>query len=43
LRQLKRDDFVYIDQTSITIFTAIALTLIGIVALSLLIMGASGS
>ncbi len=42
LKQLKRDDFVYIDQTSITIFTAIALTIIGVVALSLLITGNSG-
>jgi putative membrane protein len=40
LQRLKRDDFVYIDQSSIGTLTAIALTLIGMVALILLISGA---
>ena len=42
LKRLHRDDFVYINQTSIAIFTAVALTVIGVVALSLLIFGAGG-
>ena len=40
LKRLKRDDFVYLDQTSIGIATAVALTLIGSIALVLLIVGA---
>jgi len=40
LKRLQRDDFVYVDQTSIGIATAVALTLIGSVALVLLIVGA---
>ncbi len=40
LKRLQRDDFVYVDQTSIGIATAVALTLIGSVALILLITGA---
>ena len=39
LKQIRRDDFVYIDQSSITVFTAIALTIIGIAALALLVSG----
>ncbi|MFQ6538068.1 MULTISPECIES: YidH family protein [Aphanothece] len=42
LRLIRRDDFVYVDQTSITVFTAMALTVIGVVAFALLISGASG-
>ncbi|MCT0209162.1 MAG: hypothetical protein DCF18_13500 [Cyanobium sp.] len=40
LKRLQRDDFFYVDQTSIGIATAMALTLIGSVALILLITGA---
>ncbi|MCP9885584.1 DUF202 domain-containing protein [Synechococcus sp. ATX 2A4] len=40
LKRLQRDDFVYVDQTSIGIATAVALTLIGSVALVLLVVGA---
>jgi putative membrane protein len=40
LKLIRRDDFVYVDQTSIGIATAVALTLIGSVALVLLIVGA---
>lgn len=40
LKRLLRDDFVYVDQTSIGIATAVALTLIGSIALILLITGA---
>ncbi|MCT0224510.1 YidH family protein [Synechococcus sp. CS-1328] len=43
LKRLQRDDFAYISQSSIAIFTAIALTLIGIAALALLLVGASSS
>ncbi len=39
LRLIRRDDFVYADQRSITVFTAISLTLIGIFAFALLVMG----
>nr|WP_256438942.1 DUF202 domain-containing protein [Synechococcus sp. CCY 9618] len=39
LRQLKRDDFLYSDQTSIGVATAIALTAIGMVTLLLLFVG----
>jgi len=40
LQRLRRDDFTYGEQTSIGILTALALTVIGIVALILLISGA---
>ncbi|MCX5932206.1 MAG: DUF202 domain-containing protein [Cyanobacteria bacterium] len=43
LKLIRRDDFVYIDQRSITVFTAIALTIIGIVAFALLVTGASAA
>jgi putative membrane protein len=39
LRLIRRDDFVYVDQRSITVFTAIALTIIGIFAFALLVVG----
>ncbi|MCT0224507.1 YidH family protein [Synechococcus sp. CS-1328] len=39
LRRLKQDDFVYIDEASVSMATALALTLIGLVALVLLIAG----
>ncbi|MCP9819806.1 DUF202 domain-containing protein [Synechococcus sp. Cruz-9H2] len=39
LRRLKQDDFVYIGTASISTATALALTLIGLVALVLLIAG----
>ena len=39
LKLIRRDDFVYVDQRSITVFTAIALTVIGIVAFALLVTG----
>ena len=40
LRQVKRDDYFYTDQFSITKATATALIMIGAVALVLLIQGA---
>ncbi len=40
IQRLRRDDFTYIDQSSIGTLTALALTLIGTVALILLISGA---
>jgi putative membrane protein len=39
LKLIRRDDFVYVDQRSITVFTAVALTVIGIVAFALLVTG----
>lgn len=39
LKLIRRDDFVYVDQRSITVFTAVALTIIGIVAFALLVTG----
>ncbi|MEA5443982.1 YidH family protein [Cyanobium gracile] len=39
LRLIRRDDFVYVDQRSITVFTAISLTIIGVFAFALLVMG----
>ncbi|MCP9833811.1 MULTISPECIES: YidH family protein [unclassified Cyanobium] len=39
LKLIRRDDFLYADQRSISIFTAVALTVIGIFAFVLLIMG----
>ena len=39
LKLIRRDDFVYVDQRSITVWTAIALTIIGIAAFALLITG----
>jgi putative membrane protein len=41
LKLIRRDDFVYVDQRSITVFTAVSLTLIGIVAFALLVTGTS--
>jgi putative membrane protein len=41
LKLIRRDDFVYVDQRSITVFTAVSLTLIGIVAFALLLTGTS--
>ncbi len=41
LKLIRRDDFVYVDQRSITVFTAIALTIIGIAAFALLVTGTS--
>ena len=41
LRRIRRDDFVYIDETSITTFTAIALTIIGVAAFALLVGGST--
>ena len=43
LRLIRRDDFVYVDQRSITVITAIALTIIGIAAFALLVTGTSVS
>jgi putative membrane protein len=43
LKLIRRDDFVYVDQSSITVFTAIALTIIGIAAFFLLVTGTSVS
>ena len=43
LKLIRRDDFVYVDQSSITVFTAIALTIIGIAAFALLVTGTSGA
>jgi putative membrane protein len=42
LKRIRRDDFVYIDETSITTFTAIALTIIGVAAFALLVGGNGG-
>jgi len=42
LRSVKRDDFIYIEKVSIATATALALTLIGMVALVLLIAGGLG-
>lgn len=39
LKLIRRDDFLYADQRSISTLTAIALTLIGVVAFALLVMG----
>ena len=39
LRLIRRDDFVYVDKASITVFTSIALTVIGVVAFALLLSG----
>ena len=39
LRLIRRDDFVYVDQRSITVFTAVSLTIIGIIAFVLLVLG----
>ena len=39
LRLIRRDDFGYIDQRSITVFTAVSLTIIGVVAFVLLVLG----
>ncbi|MDM7954105.1 MAG: DUF202 domain-containing protein [Cyanobium sp. CZS 25K] len=39
LKLIRRDDFVYVDQRSITVFTAISLTIIGVFAFALLVMG----
>ncbi|WP_094555844.1 YidH family protein [Synechococcus sp. 1G10] len=39
LRRLKQENFVYIDEASVSMATALALTLIGLVALVLLIAG----
>lgn len=41
LKLIRRDDFVYGDQRSITVFTAVSLNIIGIVAFALLVTGAS--
>ena len=41
LRLIRRDDFVYVHQHSITVFTAVSLTIIGIVAFVLLLLGSS--
>jgi putative membrane protein len=41
LKLIRRDDFVYVDQRSITVLTAVALTIIGIVAFALLVTGIS--
>ncbi|MFN6337253.1 MAG: YidH family protein [Cyanobacteriota bacterium] len=41
LKLIRRDDFVYVDQGSITVFTAVSLTVIGIVAFALLVTGTS--
>ncbi len=42
LRRLKSDDFTYLQETSISTATALALTVIGVVALVLLIVGGGG-
>jgi putative membrane protein len=39
LKLIRRDDFLYADQRSISTLTAIALTLIGVVAFALLVLG----
>jgi putative membrane protein len=39
LKLIRRDDFLYADQRSISIFTAVALTIIGIFAFLLLVLG----
>ncbi|MBM5822877.1 MAG: DUF202 domain-containing protein [Cyanobacteria bacterium K_Offshore_surface_m2_011] len=39
LRLIRRDDFLYADQHSISILTAVALTLIGVFAFVLLVIG----
>jgi putative membrane protein len=39
LKLIRRDDFLYSEQRSISIFTAVALTIIGIFAFVLLVMG----
>jgi putative membrane protein len=39
LRLIRRDDFLYVDQSSISVFTAVALTLIGLFAFVLLVTG----
>jgi putative membrane protein len=39
LKLIRRDDFLYSEQRSISIFTAVALTIIGIFAFMLLVMG----
>lgn len=39
LRLIRRVDFVYVDQRSITVFTAVSLTIIGIIAFVLLVLG----
>jgi putative membrane protein len=39
LKLIRRDDFLYADQRSISTLTAIALTVIGVVAFALLVMG----
>lgn len=39
LRLIRRDDYVYVDQRSITVFTAVSLTVIGIFAFVLLVLG----
>ncbi|MEA5414182.1 YidH family protein [Synechococcus sp. BA-132 BA5] len=39
LKLIRRDDFLYVDQRSISIFTAVALTIIGIFAFLLLVLG----
>jgi putative membrane protein len=39
LRLIRRDDFVYVDQRSITVVTAVSLTIIGIIAFVLLVLG----
>ena len=41
LKLIRRDDFVYVDQGSITVFTAVSLTVIGIDAFALLVTGTS--
>ena len=43
LRRLKHDDFIYIEKASIATATALALTMIGLVALVLLIAGGMGA
>lgn len=39
LRLIRRDDFVYVDQRSLTVVTAVSLTIIGIIAFALLVLG----
>jgi putative membrane protein len=39
LRLIRRDDFIYVDQRSITVVTAVSLTIIGIIAFALLVLG----
>jgi putative membrane protein len=43
LRRLKSDDFTYREETSVSTATALALTVIGVVALVLLVAGGGGS